>query len=534
MNKLVKRLLAGVLVIALVIGGVIGGLVLYRNASIKPVNVFMASDFAVTEYWGDNAESYGMVKADHVQTVYPSDTQAVNEIYVKAGDKVKVGDSLVALDTTLSAISLEKAEIACQRLDIQIKDAEKQLKFISAMKPHSMVLVRPEQKQFDFKSHATPSIISGAGTEKDPYYCLWGRDDVLNQALLEEYWKKKNGGGGTPSTEEPATAEEGETEAETGDTPSPMNGGDTYIAFVTREHNALNAKITAEWGLRVTMKDGQPQLRYYQPVLSEAIRAYDYNPDPYYVESGSDYTASEIAKMKADKEKEIADMTLQSKIAKVDLEKLKKEVSDGVVKSTIDGIVKTVRDPEEAYAANLPVVEVSGGGGYYIEVSMSEMDLESLQIGDEVQVNDWASGMVYPGYIKEISEYPTTDGNAWANGNTNVSFYPFTVFVDESAALEENSYVSVTYSLAPKDNSGFYLENQFIRTEGGVSYVFIKGEDGKLEKRTVQTGRSLWGSHTEIRGGITTEDRVAFPYGKNVKSGVKTRDAMPEDFYSMT
>lgn len=525
MRKLIRRIIVFVLIAALVCGGVIGGMMFYRNANAKPVNVYTAADFAVTEYWGDKAETYGMVKTDRIQTVFPSDAQTVQEIYVTAGQTVKTGDPLVQLDTTLSAIGLEKAEIACEKLELALKEAEKDLKTISAMKPHSTVLVTPPQKDITYQSHATPSIISGEGTAEDPYYCLWGQEDVLNQSLLEEYWLMKN--------RQPDNAGEGEggTDAEN---PPEYDDGDVYVAFVTRRYDALNAEIIGEWGLRIGKQNGELVMRYYEPLLSDEIRSYESNPDPYYVESGSAYSAAEIAKMKADKEKEIADLTIQNKIAKVDLEKLRQEVSDGVVKSTIDGVVKTVRDPDEAFAGNLPVVEVSGGGGYYIEVSMSEMDLDTVKIGQEVEVNDWMSGMVYTGTVTSVSEYPVNNGNNWSDGNNNVSYYPFTVFVDESAALQEFSYVSVTYSRNQEDNSGFYLENVFIRTDGGVSYVYVKGEDGRLEKRTVQTGRSLWGSHTQIRSGITPEDRVAFPYGKDVKPGAKTNDAPSEEFYNMT
>ena len=69
---------------------------------------------------------------------------------------------------------------------------------------------------------------------------------------------------------------------------------------------------------------------------------------------------------------------------------------------------------------------------------------------------------------------------------------------------------------------GIYLENPFLRTEGGKSYVYVRGADGKLEQRFVTTGKSLWGSYTEILEGLGEEDFIAFPYGKNVKSGAET------------
>lgn len=36
----------------------------------------------------------------------------------------------------------------------------------------------------------------------------------------------------------------------------------------------------------------------------------------------------------------------------------------------------------------------------------------------------------------------------------------------------------------------------------------------------------------EVRGGITMEDRVAFPYGKNIKEGTPVVDGSLEDLYN--
>ena len=54
----------------------------------------------------------------------------------------------------------------------------------------------------------------------------------------------------------------------------------------------------------------------------------------------------------------------------------------------------------------------------------------------------------------------------------------------------------------------------------------------ELEERVIQTGRSLWGSYTQIRSGLTVEDYVAFPYGKDVVNGADTNEATIDDFYS--
>ena len=98
------------------------------------------------------------------------------------------------------------------------------------------------------------------------------------------------------------------------------------------------------------------------------------------------------------------------------------------------------------------------------------------------------------------------------------------------ADLQEGSYVNVSFSTATTQQ-GIYLENPFLRTEQGKSYVYVRGEDGKLEQRFVTTGKALWGSYTEVLDGLTPEDYIAFPYGKNVVVGADTVEGDNSDLY---
>ena len=168
-----------------------------------------------------------------------------------------------------------------------------------------------------------------------------------------------------------------------------------------------------------------------------------------------------------------------------------------------------------------PIIKVSAGGGFYVEGTVSELDRDSLVIGQEVTVNDWYTGMVYTGKIESLGDYPSADGYWNGMGNPTASYYPFRVFVEESADLQSGSYVSIIFA-AGSAEQGVYLENPFIRTENGRSYVWVRGEDGLLEQRFVTTGKSLWGSYTQILEGLSGEDYLAFPYGKNLKDGAET------------
>lgn len=529
MPKVLKRILITLLIIVLVGGGAVGGLILYRDLQKEPVKVYAVSDFAMTEYWGDNSQAYGMVTTDKLQDVYISDTQQVREIYVEPGQTVKVGDPLLAYDTTLSDIDLEKAAIELQKLEITLEDARLELEDIINMRPHYSILITPDPIGVEYIPQPTPMLISGAGTKEDPFYYLWGENDTLSPHLVSQWFPQE------PAAPEDAPApapvpEDGEPAAPAPEEPQ-INYNESYVVLIVRQYNALNAPITAYWGLRLDKSSGEVRIGFFNPILSDEIQQFEVEPEPYYQDYGSAYSAAELAQMRADQEQKIKDLEVTIQLAQVEYERLQNEVNDGVIRANIDGTVKSVLDPDEAYMMNEPVIHVSGGGGYYIDVAMSEMELGTVTVGQTVEVMSWETYMPVEGTIVEISEYPINNANSWSNGNTNVSYYPFRVFVDESAQLRANEYVDVTYQNTVQDGNSLYLENQFIRTENGRSYVYVRGEDGTLEKRTVQTGRSLYGSYTQIRGGITAEDYVAFPYGKDVTDGAETQESTIEEFY---
>ena len=63
-----------------------------------------------------------------------------------------------------------------------------------------------------------------------------------------------------------------------------------------------------------------------------------------------------------------------------------------------------------------------------------------------------------------------------------------------------------------------------MREEDGKSYCMIADENGRLKKQYVVTGRTVYGSAVEIKSGLTEEDMIAFPYGKDVVEGALTTE----------
>ena len=354
-----------------------------------------------------------------------------------------------------------------------------------------------------------------------------------------------SGGSQGDSTGEPAGegSEDGNGEnssasaAENPDEKPTITVSDYYMVFKVTEGNmSLGNRLTWQ-GLHIYRQGGGFVFKFFDASVVPDHSIITDDPDstdptdPDMPDPGSGYTAAQLAQMRSEQEKKIKELGFKIKVAEADYKIKQAEMSDGNIYADFDGKVVSVLTEEEAKTKNQPVLKVSGGGGFYIQGSVGELDKDKLQIGQEVTVNDWNTGMTYPGKIVSMGDFPSDNDSYYGSGNPNVSYYPFTVFVDETADLQAGMYANIQYSSAESEN-GIYLENPFIRTENGQSYVYVQGAGGKLEKRFVTTGKALWGSYTEIRSGLTADDLIAFPYGKNLKVGAPTVESDPSSLYS--
>ena len=301
---------------------------------------------------------------------------------------------------------------------------------------------------------------------------------------------------------------------------------------VTSDNMSLGERLVWQGAQVICHTNGSYSFKFFDAssVPDHMTPAADTTVNEPQIDFGSGFTASQIAQMRAQQEKVIKELEFGIRMAEAEYKIMLTEVSDGKVRAEVDGTVVSILSEEEAQISGQPLIKVSGGGGFYVEGSISELSRDTVSIGSEVTINDWRSGMVYTGTIQSLGDYPSSQ-NSWSGiGNPTATYYPFTVFVSESADLQSGSYVNITYS-AGSTQSGIYLENPFLRTENGRSYVFAKGTDGKLEKRFVTVGKSLWGSYTEILSGITAEDYLAFPYGTTVKAGAPAVEAEIRELY---
>ena len=231
---------------------------------------------------------------------------------------------------------------------------------------------------------------------------------------------------------------------------------------------------------------------------------------------GESYTAEELRQAIKDKESEIEEVNLQIRESELKIKQYERKVEQKVVKSTINGVVKTIGTPEGGEIDDC-FVKITSASGLYLKGGLSELLLEEIQIGDVVTGSSYWTGDSFTAEITEISQYPDTSGQYanYGSGNSNASYYPFLAYIAEPGNLTEGD---VEYQLPDtvSTGTGIYLPNYLIRRDSmDQYYVYKQGEDGLLHKQVVRTGKGIYGSATEILEGLTLEDKVAFPYGVN-------------------
>lgn len=558
-KKLKKGIIAAACVVG-VCGAVWGGLTIARNAQRGDVNVYAVNECAMTDYWGDTSNTSGMVTTDKLQKIYISQSQTVKKVWVKEGDTVKKGTALVSYDSTLTQATVERAKIDYDRQAENLEVMKNELELLKKAKNKETLEAEKTKLEaelqaeisrldgaggYDPEKAVVPGLVTpmaeGSGNSKDkPIYYYWLTNKPLSDEVLRNLLHGAEINRATPMDKTPTVS--------------------TYLVLVSRDKDKMGGMPTSR-GLLITetfTPNSTEQPVEGAPISGTVSISFRFCDLPEYIDPERTYdsdkykeltrkiaqiqelldtsmTQLELNKAILEKAQAVKEQEVNLKVAKLKLDKKLAELGDGNVYAEFDGTVKAVRDPDAAYNNSEAVVELSGGGGYYVTGTLSEMDLGSVQVGDTVSISSWMTGAACEGTIVSIDDYPTSNGSNWGDGNRNVSYYPFKVFVTEDANLQPNDYVDIQYqkdTSAEESGSSLYLQSMFIREDNGKSYVMARGEDGRLEQRWVQTGRDLWGSYTQIRGGLTVDDYVAFPYGRDVVEGAHTQEATTDQLYN--
>lgn len=248
-------------------------------------------------------------------------------------------------------------------------------------------------------------------------------------------------------------------------------------------------------------------------------------------------TGSSVSREEAIEQQQttIDGLKLDIKESEIKISKLEKEVAKKTITSTIDGTVKNVGDPDTGSYSGNGFITIDSDEGYYVQGTVSELQRDLLQPGQTISGIAYESGNVFAAVIDEVSDYPVASQSYYNTGNTNVSYYSFLAEIpDTSVQLKVQEYVNLTVDAAMENADGsIQIAKAFVITEDGQDYVY-KDADGVLKKVPVTVGTSQDGGYSvSVSGDLTLEDKLAFPYGKGVKEGAKTKEGSIDDLYGI-
>ncbi|MDO5139475.1 MAG: HlyD family efflux transporter periplasmic adaptor subunit, partial [Oscillospiraceae bacterium] len=254
-------------------------------------------------------------------------------------------------------------------------------------------------------------------------------------------------------------------------------------------------------------------------VMTKRENAY---PDPVEIPEQNMYSQEEINEMVLDQTQLIRDLDINVSQAELNWRKAKQTATDGIVRAAHDGTVVAVGDPY-APQGDQALIQVKSGNGYEITSTISENQLNTIKVGDQISVMMWSNGMTYTGTITKVSPYPAEYSMSYSGDGGNVSYYPFIASLDCDDELQPWDGGEITFlSDMPSSKAEFALQSCFIREENGRNYVLKADENGKMVKQYIEVGRILYGGYyIEVYGGLSLEDYIAFPYGKNAVEGAK-------------
>lgn len=540
-----KKLIIAAVCVAVILGGTFGAYKINESrkskkavAKVTPVSLMTDS------YWGDELELSGMITSGNVQKVMLDNQKLVEEVLVQEGDTVKKGDPLMKYDMTALELDAAQKENAVSMAEVNIKTAKKELTRLKNLKPSEMMPTEPEPtdppappEPEPTEPPARPSVdklkvienssaaVSGDGSVKNPLVFNCTGETVVKAIFLQtmaqnhsyavfRVYDDSNAAiyqwtvfGGYITEESPEDWRVGESVTLNTD------GG------ISLEYNAKiygSFKVLAEEPLETyqPFENDYSYANYNDSVYTGFQR--DPNSDDYL------YSRAELARMISEKESEIKSLELEKKAAEIAYKNAQAQKENGSIISTMDGHVSSVGDLENLEAGS-PFIVVEGQNGLSVTGYVGEMNLDKVAVGSLINVMSWETGESAQAEVTEINMTPVSYNSQNWNENPNSSTYEFTAEITDDTAMSTDMGISITIP-AQNEEAGMFIPKVYVREEDGKYYVMKADENNRLKKQYVKTGRIIYGSQIEIKSGLSESDKICFPYGKNIKEGIKTKD----------
>ncbi|MDI9242079.1 biotin/lipoyl-binding protein [Fusibacillus kribbianus] len=503
-----KRLLALLLAAVVAFCGFLSGIAIGKFAGTKEETVSVYSVESLWDKkWSGAVTVSAVVETGTVKAYYYDSRCPVTELYVTEGQAVTAGTILYRCDSAEFDTELSVLKMSLDNEKVYLKRLESYIETLKNTKP----------------------VMDGLGSRGGFYYASLG-GGLLRVPLSLKAQDEPVDESSMPSEEESSEQSSEETE--------PFSESGVEETEQPSENNVEEAEQPSESSDEMEQPSGGSSDNVELPdfdgnfddaALEEALGDLDSAPQG--------YTKEELTRVIKERTLEYENLELAIRKKEKQAEELKRKIDACVVKAEEDGTVQRVLDPVTAASQGQPVFELHGINGCRIRGQFNEFLASSLVPGAEISVETVVNGKKtsLPAKLQSISREPE-EAEAFSASMTEkmglsvnpaMSYYSFTASFTENPDTAEGTVVEImvaqAVSAGETETGRIVLPDAWLFYEGGQSYVYAMGTDGRLEKRSVVPGRSIFGAKTEILSGISAEDYLADPRDSLAETGRKTK-----------
>ena len=395
----IKKVIAVIAGIAVALSAAVGGVYGYKSyqdkklvAEVQPVSSLNWG------YWGDTETSYGTVTNDSSQEIYLDDSRMIKEVYVEKGDEVQKGDPLLAYDTAELQIEIERKKLDISTIENNIERQKYKYEMLKTQTPVKKDPPKLNEEQLAWYQHmdeenrltetdkndgriynyltaasipynvttnAAGELVYPAGTAEEPYIYYVNQNAYAYGGFFNAIRPTAEGGSGKHVRVIVCKKDaDGKMVLDTDE----ATGRQTPVADDTVSPNTVELN-----GSDFPADYDESRMWYlfsgkeYIPtsLADEYMQAYEDFMADWEVPKG--YTSEELYQEAADIEEKLKTLDIQRRQEQLALESMEKSATDGVVYAEVDGVVKTVGDPDEKPEQGQAFLVVTGDDGLYVK-----------------------------------------------------------------------------------------------------------------------------------------------------------------------
>ena len=419
----------------------------------------------------------------------------VEEVYVKAGQRVEVGDPIAKLSTEdieeeledlqqsykEAELALEEAKLDQQEGEIQaqttletrLNDAENaELNYELALEESDGNVYNLKQSMLDAEDQVDEleAELEELKDRGDEY-----RDEI--SALQDAISEAQSAGEDTASLEEDLAALQEEYQD------YKDNLSDDQRDLEKRIASAKSTRDSAQLKYEIAV-NGMSLDQYNAQVEMETALSYKDTAQTLY-----EIEVARLANTVASRELSLEKLARQ-------IEDLEAYLTDGQVKAAYAGLVMNVNVVAgDKVSANETLATIANEANVYIGVAIDQEDISDITIGKEANVYfDAYPDEKFTGVVDSMSVTPAMSASSTVSYNIQIKLS------GDTNKLYQGMTGTVTF-ITKEVQDVVMVSNRTVTTENGKSYVKVKNEDGTISTVEVETGFSN-GSMVEIISGL--------------------------------